>query len=393
MRHRDLTRRELIVAAAAGLVGIGVRGRPSRRDEWSHEDQLLYVGTYTESGRTDGIFLVLMDPRTGALRQVGAVDAGANPSFLAIHPNGRWMYAVNERDDGGVRALSIDQHSGALTRINEQPSRGGAPCYVSVDRGGRVAFVANYGTGSIALLPIGKAGALAPAASVHQQRGTGPVSDRQDGPHAHCILTDRSNRFALATDLGADRVFVYRLDVRGGSLEHREANDARLPRGSGPRHLALHPRLPLVFVSNELSSTVTTMHFDATRGALTVLDTRATVPAGWTGANYPADIHVAPSGRTLYVSNRGHDSIAVFSIAPRTGAMEWRQAVATGGDWPRNFSLDPSGRWLLVANQRSGTVTVLSRDPASGRLAPTSRQLAIASPACVRFRARPGVTT
>lgn len=386
MRHRDLTRREFLAASAVGLVGIGLRGARSAWDGGSPDDQLLYVGTYTENGRTDGIFLVRMDPRTGDLRRVGAVNAGANPSFLAIHPNGRWLYAVNERDDGGVSALSIEPRSGALARINEQPSRGGGPCYVSVDRGGHVALVANYGSGSVGLLPIGKGGALAPAASVDQHRGTGPVTDRQEGPHAHCILTDRSNRFALATDLGADRVFVYRLDVRRGALEHREGDDAVLPKGSGPRHLAFHPWLPLVFVTNELSSTLTTMHFDATRGALKVLDTRSTLPAGWKGANYPADIHVAPSGRTLYLSNRGHDSIAVFSIAPRTGAIEWVQAVSTGGDWPRNFSLDPTGRWILVANQRSGSVNVLSRDAASGRLAPTSRQIAIASPACVRFR-------
>lgn len=391
MRHREISRREFLAASAAGLVGFTMRGGRSR-GEWWLDDQLLYVGTYTENGRTDGIFLVRMDSASGALRQVGAVNAGANPSFLAIHPNGRWMYAVNELDDGGVTALTIGR-DGALTRIDEQKSRGGAPCYVSVDRGGRAVLVANYATGSVALLPIAKGGGVAPAAFVDQHHGTGPVKDRQEGPHAHCIVADPSNRFALATDLGADRVFVYRLDTRRGALHHVETSDAVLRPGSGPRHVAFHPKLPLVYVVSELASTLTTMRFDRGTGALQVRDVRSTLPEGFTGASYAADLHVAPDGRTLYASNRGHNSIAVFSIAKSTGAVSLEQTVPTGGNWPRNFSLDPTGRWLVVANQRSGTITVLARDPTTGRLTPTRQELPIAAPSCVRFRASVGVTT
>jgi len=341
------------------------------------DPDLLYVGTYTDS-----IYLVRMDRRSGELLQVGAVKAGANPSFLSIHPNGRALYAVNERDDAGaVSAFAIERATGALTRLNEQPSGGGAPCYVSVDRSGRAALVANYGGGSVALLPTASHGALAPA-HVVQHTGKGPNAERQEAPHAHCIIPDRSNRFALAADLGADRVFVYRLDLKAPSLQN--VGEAVMRPGAGPRHLAFHPSLPLVFVANELDSTVATLRFDAERGTLAPSDTRLTLPADWTGTNYPADIHVATNGRTLYVSNRGHNSIALFSITDE-GGLALEQVVSTDGDWPRNFSLAPSGRWLLVANQRSDSVVVFARNPDSGRLTPTRQRIALPTPVCLRF--------
>jgi len=333
-----------------------------------------------------------MDPRSGELKQVGSVDAGANPSFLAIHPNGRVLYAVNEiekhngRATGAVSSFAIARDTGALSRIGEQPSEGGAPCYVSVDRSGRVVLVANYVGGSVALFPIQPDGAIAPATSVVQHTGSGPNADRQSAPHAHCILADPSNRFALAADLGADRVFVYRLDTEVNKLRHVEGGDAVMRAGAGPRHIAFHPMLPLVFVTDELDSTVTTLRFDTERGKLSAIDTRSTLPPGWTGTNYPADIHVAPSGRILYVSNRGHNSIAAFSVAS-SGSLALDQVVSTDGDWPRNFSLDPTGRWLLVANQKSNSIVVFGRDQESGRLTPTRQRIALPSPVCLRFRA------
>jgi 6-phosphogluconolactonase len=395
---RDPSRRAFLAASAISLVGVA-RGAESRalRDEAQADGDLLYVGTYTDGGRSEGIYLVRMDRRSGQLRRVGSVAAGANPSFLAVHPNGRVLYAVNElekykeRATGAVSAFAIDRDTGALTRLNEQPSEGGAPCYLSVDRSAQVVLVANYVGGSIALLPIQPNGALAPAAHVVQHTGKGPNAERQAAPHAHCILPDPSNRFALAADLGVDRVFVYHLDLGGKSLRHVEGRggDAVMRPGAGPRHIAFHPALPLVFVANELDSTVATLRFDAERGALSPLDPVSTVPAGWTGTNYPADIHIAASGRTLYVSNRGHNSIAVFSVADSTGALVLDQVVATEGDWPRNFSLDPTGRWLLVANQRSDSVVVFGRDPENGRLTPTGPRIAIPSPVCLRFLAPP----
>jgi len=299
-----------------------------------------------------------------------------------MHPNGRVLYAVNELDKGAVSACTIDRATGALTRLNEQPSGGGAPCYVSVDRSGRALLVANYGGGSVGLLPIGPDGALAPAHMV-QHAGKGPTPSRQEAPHAHCIMPNPSNRFVLAADLGADRVFVYGLDL--GEKALRPVGEAVMRPGAGPRHITFHPTLPLVFVANELDSTVATLRFDSGSGTLSPLDTRSTVPAGWTGTNYPADIHVASNGRALYVSNRGHNSIAVFSMAESTGALALDQVVSTEGDWPRNFTLHPTERWLLVANQRSNSVIVFERDPDSGRLTLTPQRIELPTPVCLRF--------
>ena len=389
---REPSRRDFLAVSAVGLVALA-RGAdaPARREQSQRDEQFLYVGTYTEDGRTDGIHLVRMDTRSGKLRLVASVNAGANPSFLTLHPNGRVLYAVNEVDkyngkaSGAVSAFAIASDTGALTRRNEQPSEGGGPCYVSVDRSGRVVLVANYDGGSVALLPIEADGSLAPASQVVKHTGKGPNADRQEAAHAHCIVADPTNRFALSADLGADRVFVYRLDLEARSLRHVEGGDAVMRPGAGPRHIALHPTLPLVFVANELDSTVATLRFDADRGALSPLDVHSTLPAKWTGTNYPADIHIAPSGRTLYVSNRGHNSLAVFSVSS-SGALALEQVVSTDGDWPRNFTLDPTGKWVLVANQKSGSVVVFSRDHERGRLTPTRERIALPSPVCLRFR-------
>jgi len=393
MSDRTISRREFVAASALGVVGVAVRGGRASGEGWQPGDQLLYIGGYTESGRMDGVHLVRMDVASGALRLVGSMNAGPNPSFLAIRPNGRTMYAVNELAEGGLSALAIDRITGGLTPVGQQLTHGADPCYVSLDRSGWVALVANYTSGSVALFPLNANGALAPAAVVDQHHGSGPNKERQEGPHAHCIVADPSNRFALNTDLGLDRVFVYRLDARHGALQHVESSDAQMPPGSGPRHIAFHPTLPLVFVASELASTLTTLRFDRASGKLTVIDIRSTLPEGWRGTNLAADIHVAPSGSVLYVSNRGHNSVAVFSVSTRAGAVALEQTVSTAGDWPRNFSLDPTGRWLVVANQRSGSINVLARDPHTGHLAPTDQRLDVPAPSCVRFRASVGVTT
>jgi 6-phosphogluconolactonase len=390
---RDLRRREFLAAAAVGLVACARGSLGVPRNESRQDNALLYVGTYTEGNRTEGIHLLRMDLRSGQLQRVGSVDAGPNPSFLAIHPNGRVLYAVNEvdthngRPTGGVSAFAIASNTGALSRLSDQESGGAGPCYVSVDRSGRVVLVANYDGGSVAALPIQTDGALAPASQIVQHAGRGPIADRQSAPHAHCIVADPSNRFALAADLGADRVFVYRLDANDNSIRHVEGGDAIMRPGAGPRHIAFHPTLPLVFVANELDSTVATLRFDAERGRLSPLDIGSTLPSGATATNYPADIHIASSGRALYVSNRGHNSIAVFSVAA-SGALTLDQVVSTEGDWPRNFTLDPTGRWLLVANQRSGSIIVFDRDGQTGRLTPTRQRIELPSPVCLRFNAR-----
>lgn len=387
-----LSRRAFIAATAVGVMALR-RGMPPFADT-----PLLYVGTYTESGRRDGIYLLRMDPSTGALRQVGAVDAGPNPSFLAIHPNGRTLFTVNEVSEiagkatGALRSFAIDAETGGLTAINEQASEGAAPCYVATDRTGRVAMVANYVGGTVALLGVGENGALSKASQVVQHMGKGKIAARQERAHAHCIIPHPSNRFALAADLGVDRVLVYRLDASGRSLTHVEESDAAMAPGTGPRHLAFHPSLPIVYVAGELSSTVSALRCDPDRGTLATMQTLSSLPVFYRGENYPADIHVAPDGLTLYVSNRGHNSIAVFSVA-RTGLLTLQQTVSTEGDWPRNFTLDRTGRWLLVANQRSGSVVVFGRDAESGRLTPTSQRIELPSPVCLRFQAQAGETT
>jgi 6-phosphogluconolactonase len=388
----DPSRREFLAASAAGLVALARdSASPITREEARVDGEILYVGTYTDDGRSKGIYTVRMDPRTGKLRVVGSTDGGANPSFLAIHPNGRVLYAVNEVEkykgqaSGAVSSFAIAD-SGALSQRSQQATGGGAPCFVSVDRSGRVVLVANYSGGSITLLPVEASGALGPAAQVVQHTGTGPNAERQEAPHAHCIVADPTNRFALAADLGADKVFSYRLDLDSKSLHHVEGGDAAARPGAGPRDIAFHPTLPLAFVANELDSTVSTLRFDSDHGVLTPAGVYSTLPSGWSGTNYPADIHVVSSGQTLYVSNRGHNSIAVFSIALSTGALTLEQVISTEGDWPRHFALDPGGRFLLIANQKSGSVVVLGRDRQTGRLSPTRVRIDLPSPACLRFR-------
>ena len=329
---RTLSRRDFMASAAAGLVACARSSQTLPPPAGSRsDDALLYVGTYTEGTKSDGIYLLRMDLRSGRLRQVGSATA-ANPSFLAIHPNGRVLYAVNELETykgartGAVSAFAIAGDAGGLTQLNEQASGGDAPCYVSVDRGGSVVLVANYLGGTIALFPIQVDGAFAPASQIVKHTGAGPHAN-QGAPHAHYVRTDPTNRFVLAADLGADRVFVYRLDPDSKSLRHVEGGDAVMRPGAGPRHLDFHPTLPLVFVANELDSTVATLRFDADRGMLTPLGVRSTLPAGWTGTNYVADIHIAPDGRTLYVSNRGTvmaaatTAIARRSMTPTTSRI------------------------------------------------------------------------
>jgi len=303
--------------------------------------------------------------------------AGLNEVLALEHYKGR--------PTGAVSALAIEEGTGALTRRGDQPSEGGAPCFVSVDRSGRALLVANYAGGSVALLSIQMDYALAPAASVVQhprEKDRTPSVRRRRMPTASFRIPPTASR---SPQTSAPTACSFIVSIWTANRCATSKAGTRYRPGAGPRHIAFHPTLPLVFVANELDSTVAMLRFDSTRGTLSPQDTRSTVPAGWTGTNYPADIHVASNGRTLYVSNRGHNSIAVFSVAESTGALALDQVVSTEGDWPRNFSLDPSGRWLPVANQRSDSVVVFGRDPDNGRLTPTHQRIAIPSPVCLRF--------
>ena len=381
------TRRDFLSATALGLVGVAWRGV----DVSGADEQLAYVGTYTTDGRSEGIYRLRLDAASGALRIDGLAVKAANPSYLALHPNGRVLYAVNEVSEfrgeatGAVSAFAIAQKSGALTLINQQASQGKAPCYVSVDRTGAVVLVANYGGGSIATLPVRRGGGLEIARNVVKHAGTGGDPVRQSAPHAHCVVTDPDNRFVLAVDLGIDAVLTYRFDVRAAAITVAPSGAAMKP-GAGPRHLAFHPSGRYVYVVNELDSTLAAYSYDAERGALAELQVTAASPGGTVADNHPADVRVAASGRFLYASNRGDDTIAVFAIDAATGHLTPVQQVPSGGKGPRNFSLDPTGRFLVAANQKSDNVVSFRVDPDTGRLTPTGSTIDLASPVCVRFR-------
>jgi 6-phosphogluconolactonase len=285
---------------------------------------------------------------------------------------------------GAVSAFSVDPGTGKLALLNQQSSGGGGPCFVSTDTAGKHAFVANYGGGSVACLPIESDGRLREASAFVQHQGQGPTP-RQKQPHAHSIKPDPTGRFVMAADLGLDKLLVYRFDVAGGKLDPHDPPAGVLAPGSGPRHFAFHPGGKFAYVINEMKSTVTTFAYDAGRGALTEVQTVPTLPDGFAGNNSTAEIVVHPSGKFVYGSNRGHDSIAAFSIDGQSGRLTPAGHEPTGGKTPRNFNIDPTGTWLLAANQNSATVVVFKIDPATGKLTPTGTVANIPSPVCVKF--------
>jgi 6-phosphogluconolactonase len=405
VRGDAVSRRAFLGAAAAAAGGAAVAGCapgapaaaglvPNARR--ADAGPLVYVGTYTAPGRAEGVYAFRADPGTGAWRPAGAYDAGPNPSFLAAHPRGRVLYAVNEvervgaAESGQVRALAAGA-GGALTALGTpRLTGGGAPCYVSVLAAGGAGdsvLVANYVGGSVNRLMLGPGGAVFEADPAVRHTGRGPRADRQDAPHAHCILPDPSGRWAVAADLGTDQVLVYRFDVPGLA----SAGAFAMPPGAGPRHLAFAPGGRVLYVVGELDHTLTALRFDPATGALAAgprvaLVGDAGAPAGERTA---AHVAVARSGRVVYASVRGDDVLVVLHADPATGALRVVQRVPTGGRWPRHFALDPAGQFLHVANQRSDTVTRFAVDAASGRLAPSGDPVGVPSPTCVCWMSGP----
>ena len=353
----------------------------------------VYVGTYT-SGDSKGIYRLTLDLATGALAPEGEPAPSVNPSFLAFHPGARFLYAVNETGDtpgdksGAVSAFAIDAATGALTLLNQQPSGGASPCHLSVDREGRHLLVANYTDGSVSVLPIGADGRLGAASARVQHEGKSVNAERQEGPHAHSVVLDAANRFAFVADLGTDQVAAYRFDAGKGTLApHR---GAVLAPGSGPRHFTFHPDGRQAFVINELLSTITAFVYDPEAGALAARQTVRTLPEGFTDKSFTAEVAVHPSGRFLYGSNRGHDSIALFTIDAATGKLAAAGHHPTRGRWPRHFAIDPTGEYLLAANQNSDSVAVFRIDAAGGRLEPVGEPVRVPRPACLRMVRIPG---
>lgn len=352
----------------------------------------VYIGTYT-GGESEGIYLLDFDAETGRLDNLRLAATIDNPSFVALHPSEPRLYAVGARTDedgerrDSVTAFSIDEATGMLTELNSESSMGRGPCHVTVHPAGRYAAVANYGGGSIAALPILEDGSLGEASAFVQHEGSS-VHRRQQQAHAHSVTFDEAGRFLFAADLGIDKIMIYRFDASGGTLEANEPH-ADLAPGAGPRHFAFHPSGDYAYAINELDNTVTAFAYDAATGRLDTIHTVPTLPEDFTEDNTTAEVRVHPSGRFVYGSNRGHDSIAVFGVDPETGRLEPRGWTSTQGNTPRNFNLDPTGGFLIAANQQTDTLVVFRVDPEAGTLEPTGQIVDVPTPVCVAFAAPP----
>jgi 6-phosphogluconolactonase len=347
---------------------------------------LVYIGTYTKHGTSEGIYVYALDPATGALRLVQTVAGVADPAYLAFGPGGRMLYAVNEQgEDGGVSSFAVDPSSGQLTFVNRVGSQGADPAHLSVDPSGSWLLVANYTGGTIAAVPIKGDGALDEASDVVRHTGHGPNADRQQGPHPHMIVTAPTGGFILVPDLGADRVVAYHLDHGTGRLVPEADAGGRMPPGAGPRHLAFGGDGQYAYVLGELDSTLNTFAYDAETGRLSHTQVVRTLPRVSSGQNTTAAVVVAPSGRFVYASNRGHNSVATFSIDPSTGQLTPRGHTPTSGRTPRDINLDPSGTILLAANQDSDSIVSFFVDSHTGRLEPTGQTTPVSRPSRVLF--------
>lgn len=351
---------------------------------------LLYVGTYT-TGKSEGIYLYRLNLSSGGLKLVATKGGVVNPSFLALAPSRRYLYAVNEVEEfagkksGAVSAFALDQKTGELRLLNQQASLGGDPCFVEVDKGGRFVLIANYASGNVAVFPVAPDGSLGQATDLKQDLGSSVNLKRQEGPHAHCIMLDPTNQFAYSCDLGTDKIMIYRFDGRTGRLQPAEQPWVQVKPGAGPRQLAFHPNAKKVFLLSELDSTVTTFARDPAKGSLKELQTLSALPKNFTGTSWSADIHVSRDGRFVYCSNRGHDSIAIFAIGASHGELSLVGYEPTRGMTPRNFAVDPTGTFLLVANQKSDNIVSFRVDHKTGRLAATGHTVSVPSPVCLKF--------
>jgi len=340
----------------------------------------VYVGTYT-SGESKGIYLLSFDSDSGELKKVGVAAEVANPSFLAMHPKGKFVYAANETETGELSAFKINKKTGMLEFINEAPSGGAHPCHLVVDSTGKNLLTANYTGGSVSVTKIKADGSLGKQSSFIQHTGSS-VSPRQKEPHAHSINLDLENKFAVAADLGTDELLVYKFTARYGKL--KQATSTKLSPGSGPRHFAFHPDGKHAYAINELLSTMSVLEYDAKKGALKEIQTLTTLPQDFTGKSFTAEVRVSADGKFVYGSNRGHDSIAVFRVNP-DHTLTLVQIEKMGGKTPRNFNLDPTGKFLLAAGQDSNDIHVFAIDPKLGKLTKTEYSIKIPSPVCIRF--------
>jgi 6-phosphogluconolactonase len=369
---------------------------PLRRDTFSigrtsmvgRSGGLVFVGTYSQNyghvdGKGEGIYAFRLDDG-GALTPVGATRGIVDAAFLAAAPGRGLLFCVNDSPDGGVSAFSVDAESGRLTFLNRQPS-GDSTCFLAVDRTESVVLAVNHDGGNTVAFPILADGRLGPALASFDHVGPGAQPGHQSSAHPHSVVVDATNRFALVPDKGLDRVYVYRLEPAHGWLVPHAPPFLDVHGGTSPRHLAFHPSQRFAFVTNEVGSTVTSFAFDAENGTLRELSTESTVPDGFTGRNATADIRVHPNGKFVYLTNRGHDTVARFAVDERTGRLTPLGHTSTQGGWSRAISFDPSGRWLLVANQNADTIVAFAADPATGALDPTGAVTPTPTPVCILF--------
>lgn len=347
-----------------------------------------WIGTYT-GPESKGIYAFRFHPSTGAVEAPFLAGEIVNPSFLAFHPKLDVLYAVSElgndgKTNGSVSAFSVDRKTGTLKLLNTVSSGGGGACHLVADKTGRMLVVANYGSGSTASFPILPDGHLGPIASLMQHSGSS-VDRRQRGPHAHAVVLSPDNRFVFVPDLGLDKVLVYKIDPATAKLAPHDPPFAEVKKGSGPRHFAFHPSGKFAYALSEMGSMVTAFSYNAAAGKLTSMEAVSTLPADFKGEDNSAEIEVDAKGRFLYASNRGHDSITVFSIDRAKGTLKTVQNISTGGSIPRNFKIDPTGRYLFAANQKSNNIVVFAVDSKTGRLTPTGKTIDVRAPVCILF--------
>jgi 6-phosphogluconolactonase len=355
---------------------------------------IVYVGTYTQGdGHGKGIYAIRYDASTGKTSSPELAVETTNPSWVAVAPNGRFLYAVNELgnyegpNSGGLSAFAVDQTTGKLTFLNEVATRGAGPCYATVDHTGKYVLVANYDGGSVAVFPILADGKLGAATAFVQHTGHGSNPERQEGPHAHSIVLTPDNRFAIVNDLGLDELLVYKFDSTTGRLTPNDPPFAKVDPGAGPRHFALAPNGKFAYVINEMGRTVTAFSADLHAGVFEPIGSVSTLPSGFSGRNDDAEVEVHPSGKFLYASNRGEDSIAIYATDPAKGTLKQIGDVPTGGKEPRSFAIDPTGKLLFAANQNSDSIVIFRIDTKTGQLTPTGRKLDVPSPVSIQFLA------
>lgn len=385
-----LDRRSVVAGALAAVTLYGCGGgETTEAPPEPTGTHIAFVGTYTRA-KAQGIYAYLFDAASGAMTSLGLVAESPNPSFLALHPNGEYLYAVNEGDpesptNGSVSAFSVNKETGQLTLLNKVDSRGEAPCHLVVDETGKFLFVANYTAGSVGSWRIEADGSIGEMASLIQHEGSS-VHERQTAPHAHETVISQDNARLFVPDLGMDKVMIYQINAETGELTANNPPSASLTPGTGPRHMEFHPDGNHAYVLGEINSTITTFDFDPATAAFTSKQIVSTLPEGFTGNSTTAEIEVSADGKFVYGSNRGDDSIAVFSVDPEAKTLTPVETVPIQGQTPRNFVIDPSGAYVFSANQNTDNIVQFSRDAATGKLTPTGQVLTDApTPVCMVF--------